>query len=86
MKKNIEKISEKAWLPPGSLVYVGQVKNQPIRIVGMDYDESGCEEWESVTVDEKLPSKKKKFTGYTWMVFTSPKWSSQLEIYMGFMP
>lgn len=60
MKKNIEKISEKAWLPPGSLVYVGQVKNQPIRIVGMDYDESGCEEWESVTVDEKLPSKKKE--------------------------
>ncbi len=60
MKKTIEKISDKAWLPPGSLVYVGQVKNQPIRIVGMDYDESGCEEWEGVTVDEKLPTKKKE--------------------------
>lgn len=61
MKENLEKVSDKAGLPPGSLVHVGQVKDGPIHVFTMDYDESGCEEWESVAGMEKnLPVQGKK--------------------------
>lgn len=61
MTKSLEKISDKAWLPPGSLVHVGQVREHPTRAFIMDYDESGYEEWEGVVaVEKKLPTLEKE--------------------------
>ena len=53
MKQSLEKISDKAWLPPGSLVHVGQVRSERIHAFTMDYDESGCDEWDGVIEEER---------------------------------
>jgi len=41
-----KKRSRKTGLPPGSLVYVGDEKGEPVSVVVMDYDESRLEERE----------------------------------------
>lgn len=53
MKKSFGKISDKAGLPPGSLVHVGQYSEDPIRFYWMDYDETGFKEREGNAITEK---------------------------------
>ena len=60
MKESLGKISDKAWLPPGSLVHVGQAREREIRVFIMDYDEFGCEEWEGIAAEKKLPTLEKE--------------------------
>lgn len=51
MKKHFDKISDKAGLPPGSLVHVGQPKEEPIQVSYMNYDETG---WKELEWDEEI--------------------------------
>ena len=44
MKHRMKKRSKKAGLPPGSLVLIGDQRHEPVKIVGLDYDESSCRE------------------------------------------
>ena len=51
------KYSQKAGLPPGSLVYIGEERTEPVRISVIDYDETHFHETEIKTVKECLPFK-----------------------------
>lgn len=60
MTKKMGKISDKTGLPPGSLIHIGHFKEEPIHIFWMNYDESGCKEWEGTGLTEKtLPQGEK---------------------------
>ncbi len=50
--KFIKRRSEKLGLPPGTPVYTGDKKEEPVRITVMDYDEDHCEEKEISHADE----------------------------------
>ena len=50
-----KRYSQKVGLPPGSLVYVGEERTEPIRITIIDYDETHLHETEVQTVEECLP-------------------------------
>jgi len=52
MPKLIKKRSEKAGLPPGSLVHIGEEKTQESKITIMDYDETHFQEKEIKTIEE----------------------------------
>ena len=54
MPKLIKKRSEKAGLPPGSLVHIGEEKTQESKITIMDYDETHFQEKEIKTIEECL--------------------------------
>jgi len=57
MMRLTKKRSEKAGLPPGTLVYVGERKSEKVRIRVLDYDEAQFEEKEAKTIEECLPFK-----------------------------
>ncbi|MDD4985077.1 MAG: magnesium/cobalt transporter CorA [Dehalococcoidales bacterium] len=65
MSRLIKKTSQKAGLPPGTLVHIGERKIGKARITIIDYDESNLEEIEARTVEECLPYKDKPTT--TWI-------------------
>jgi magnesium transporter len=52
MPKLIKKRSEKAGLPPGSLVHIGEKKADTPKITVMDYDEAHFQEKEIKTIEE----------------------------------
>ena len=54
MLRSTRKISEKAGLPPGSLVYVGEQKERKARITILEYDEQHVEEGEVEALDQGL--------------------------------
>ncbi len=52
MPKISHRRSRKAGLPPGSLIHVGEVKAERIKITVIDYDEQNFQETETETVEE----------------------------------
>ena len=46
------KASKKIGLSPGSLVYVGEKKDQPVSISILNYDEDGIDEVSSASLDD----------------------------------
>ncbi len=52
MPKLIKKRSEKAGLPPGSLVHIGEKKVEEVKITIIDYDETHFQEKEAKTIEE----------------------------------
>lgn len=61
----IKKTSQKAGLPPGTLVHIGERKTGKVRVTIIDYDEVQFEETEVSTVEECFPYKEKPTT--TWI-------------------
>ena len=52
-----KKYSQKVGLPPGTLVYVGEERTEPVRITLIDYNEARLHEAEIQTIAECLPFK-----------------------------
>ncbi len=50
-----KRYSEKVGQPPGTLVYLGEDRTEPVRITIIDYDETHYEEEEVQTVEECVP-------------------------------
>lgn len=65
MKAIVKKRSQKAGLPPGSLVHIGQKGTGDIKITVMDYDESEFMEKEFKSMDECLLFREKP--SVTWV-------------------
>jgi magnesium transporter len=65
MHRLIRKRSEKAGLPPGTLVHVGEKKAEKVKISIIDYDENQITEKEAATVEECFPFKDKPTV--TWI-------------------
>lgn len=65
MLKIIRKRLEKAGLPPGTLVHIGEKKSEKVRITIIDYEESQFQEREVKTVEECFPFKDKPTV--TWI-------------------
>ncbi len=59
MHRILRKRSEKAGLPPGTLVHIGERKAEKIKIEIMDYDETQIMEKEAAAVEECFPFKEK---------------------------
>ncbi len=55
--KTAKKISDKAGLPPGTLVYIGEKKVGDVCITYLDYDEENFEEKQVATIEECLKFK-----------------------------
>ena len=55
--KPTKKISDKAGLPPGTLVYIGEKKVENVRITYLDYGEENFEEKQVATIEECLKFK-----------------------------
>jgi magnesium transporter len=65
MSRYVKKSSHKKGLPPGSLVFVGNEKQEKIRIRVFDYDEQNLKELEVRNIEEVFPFKEEKRT--TWI-------------------
>lgn len=65
MPRFTKKLSKKAGLPPGTLVYVGKKRDEIVKITIIDYDEKHFEEKEVKKVEECLPFKDKPTV--TWI-------------------
>ncbi|SPD74952.1 Magnesium transport protein CorA [uncultured Desulfobacterium sp.] len=65
MVRFIKKTSKKAGLSPGTLVHVGDIKAEYVRIRVADYGEDYYEEKEITNIEECLPYKKKSTV--TWI-------------------
>lgn len=65
MKRFIKKSSSKKGLPPGSLVHVGEKREEKVRITIIDYDKAQFQEKEAETVEECFPFKDKPTV--TWI-------------------
>ncbi|MGD8933468.1 MAG: magnesium/cobalt transporter CorA [Gammaproteobacteria bacterium] len=65
MTDSLSSISEKAGMPPGSLVHVGDVLHTESRITLIDYSREGVAEEAISTIDELLPYKDKDTV--TWV-------------------
>ncbi len=57
MLQLFKKASEKAGLPPGSPVHVGEIKAEKIKITLIDYDNTNYEEREIENIEESFPFK-----------------------------
>jgi magnesium transporter len=56
-RKLIRKRGKKIGLPPGTPVYVGERKDEKVKISIIDYDETQCQEKEAKTIEECFPFK-----------------------------
>ena len=65
MRRLIKKRSEKAGLPPGTLVHIGEMKDENVKIRIIDYDEAQFEEKDAKTIEESFPFKDKPTV--TWI-------------------
>jgi magnesium transporter len=65
MRRLIRKRSEKAGLPPGTLVHVGEKKAEKVKISIIDYDENQIAEKEAAAIEECFPFKDKPTV--TWI-------------------
>ncbi len=52
MSRLIKKRSKKAGLPPGSLIHIGEKKDEKAKMTILDYDEAHVQEKEVETVEE----------------------------------
>jgi len=59
MAEMIKKRSQKAGLPPGTLIHIGEQRAEAPKITVIDYDDSGFQEKELKTVEECFPYKDK---------------------------
>jgi magnesium transporter len=57
MLQLFKKASEKAGLPPGSPVHVGEIKAEEVKITLIDYDQTNYEERVIDTIEESFPFK-----------------------------
>ncbi len=51
VKHRMKKRSKKTGLPPGSLVLIGDQRHEPVKIIGLDYDESSCREKRDLSIE-----------------------------------
>ena len=65
MLRFIKRTSEKAGLPPGTLVHIGEKKIEKVKITIIDYDEAQFQETEAKTPEEFLPFENKPTV--TWI-------------------
>ena len=65
MGKYIKNISKKAGLPPGSLVHVGDRKDENVRITLLDYTRKGAKQKILKHIEDCFPYKEKK--SVTWI-------------------
>jgi magnesium transporter len=65
MYKIVRKISDKAGLPPGSPVYVGEKRTEKVKITVIDYDEKNFEMLKIQSIEECFPYK--KTPSITWI-------------------
>lgn len=65
MSRRLKHRSKKAGLPPGTLIYIGDKKAEPIRITVIHYDESHLHEKEVNRLEECFAFKDKP--GLTWI-------------------
>jgi len=65
MRRLITKRSQKAGLPPGTLIHIGERKTEKPRIRIIDYNEEQVEEKEAKTIEECFPFKDKPTV--TWI-------------------
>ena len=65
MRRLITKRSQKAGLPPGTLIHIGERKTEKPRIRIIDYNEEQVEEKEAKTIEECFPFKDKP--NVTWI-------------------
>ncbi len=57
MPKLIKKRSKKSGLPPGSLIHIGEKRDEAVKITLMDYDETRLQEEEIKSLDRCIPLK-----------------------------
>ena len=65
MSQSARKFSETAGLPPGTLVYIGEESEKPVRITLFDYDANRFQEKQLVNVEECFPFKESETV--TWI-------------------
>jgi len=65
MSRLVKRRSQKAGLPPGTIVHIGEKKVEKVRIRILDYDEARLEEKEAETIEESFPFKDKPTV--TWI-------------------
>lgn len=65
MVEMIKKRSQKAGLPPGTLIHIGEQRSEAPKITVIDYDGSGFQEMELKTFEECCPYKDR--TTMTWI-------------------
>jgi magnesium transporter len=65
MRLFTRKMSQKAGLPPGTLIYVGEKKVEKVKIRVLDFDEAQFEEKELKTIEESFPFQDKPTV--TWI-------------------
>lgn len=71
MPESLSSISEKAGMPPGSLVHVGDVLETECRITLIDYSREGIEEQTVSSIEELLPYKDRDTV--TWVTIEGLK-------------
>ncbi len=65
MPKLTKKRSQKAGLPPGTLIHIGEERKEEPKITLLDYDETQFQEKEAKSVEECIPFKEKPTV--TWI-------------------
>jgi magnesium transporter len=65
MNRPAKRVSQKAGLPPGTLVHIGETRAETTRIQVMDYDAERCEERELASLEEGLP--RANGSGVVWV-------------------
>ena len=65
MRRYIKKTSNKAGLPPGTLIHIGDKRTESIHITLMDYDETQLQEKAVADIEEVFPLKDKP--AVTWI-------------------
>jgi magnesium/cobalt transport protein CorA len=58
--------AKKSGLPPGTLVHIGEKREEAVRITYMDYDERSFQEKQGVAVEECFPFKQTETI--TWII------------------
>jgi len=59
MRRLVRKRSEKAGLPPGSLLHIGEQKTEEVRVTVINYDENNYQEIHCKNIEETYPFKEK---------------------------
>jgi len=57
MRKLFKRASNKAGLPPGTLVHIGEKRTEKVKTTVIDYDETHFQEKEVETIEECFPFK-----------------------------
>lgn len=71
MAESLLSASEKSGLPPGSLVHVGEVREEETHIYVIDYNKDVVEEKKIASIEEILPYRERQ--SITWVIFEGLK-------------